>query len=187
MQILYANRVQWSSRHSYRFSTESSSPHQIVPPLPFTLPRSLVAYSALDVVVDDEVKLLLREPVVLRTFPREVFILETKPSSFLTGGSRSCATAWKAAILVAVATSCDPPAWRAAILAALQPSAGYHRILQSPPGRDGVPPPSAPQPPVVARGACCPHKDVHSLQTVDFEARVVGMAQRHSLQTMKPV
>ena len=35
-----------------------------------------------------------------------------------------------------------------------------------PPSRPGVPPPSAPQPPVVARGACCPHNDVHSLQTV---------------------
>ena len=64
-----------------------------------------------------------------------------------TGGARSRATAWKAAIL-----------------AALQPPALHHRISQSPPGRDGVPPPSAPQPPAVARGACLPHNDVHSLQ-----------------------
>ncbi|MBQ6007741.1 MAG: hypothetical protein IJL17_04335 [Kiritimatiellae bacterium] len=42
-----------------------------------------------------------------------------------TGGSRCCATAWKAAIL-----------------AALQPPTDHHRISQSPPGRDGVPPPS---------------------------------------------
>ena len=59
-------------------------------------------------------------------------------------------------------------------MAALQPPAGYHRISRNPLGRDGVPPPSTPQPPVVARGACCAHKDVHSLQTVDFGARGVG-------------
>jgi len=106
-------------------------------PPSFALRR--ISHAALDVVVDDEVKLLFREPVMLRTFPREVFILETKPSSLLTGGSRSCANAWKAAILVAVATSCDPPAWRAAILAALQPPAGHHRISQSPVAGSCVP------------------------------------------------
>ena len=47
----------------------------------------------------------------------------------------------------------------AAILAALQPPADHHRISQSQPGRDGVPPPSAPQLPVVARGACLPLTD----------------------------
>ena len=72
------------------------------------------------------------------------------PSAAATpGGSRSVATLWKAAIL-----------------AVLQPPADHHRISQCPPGRDGVPPPSAPHPPVVARGACCPLNDVHSLQTM---------------------
>ncbi len=33
---------------------------------------------------------------------------------------------------------------------------------------DGDGTPSAPQPPVAARGACCPHNDVHSLQTVNI-------------------
>ena len=49
--------------------------------------------------------------------------------------------------------------WKTAILAALQPPADHHRISQTPPGRDGVPPSSAPHPPVVARGACLPPTD----------------------------
>ena len=56
--------------------------------------------------------------------------------------SRATAISPPAPLSPSAAINCGPPAWKAAILAALQPPALLHRISQSPPGRNGVPPPS---------------------------------------------